>query len=94
MMCLYEVVDREVVLPVVEARAATDDLLELDNGVDGPHQDDVADIAGVHTGGELLRGGQVLMVTQAGSLTWCSVRCLNAISVPLPAEIHSCQPVP
>src|ERR1035437_5562898 len=52
----YEVVDGEVVLAVVEARAATDDLLELDHRIDGAHQDDVADVAGVHAGGELLRG--------------------------------------
>ena len=34
------------------------DLLELDHGVDRPHQHDVADVAGIHAGGELLRSGQ------------------------------------
>jgi hypothetical protein len=53
----HEVVDGEVVLPVVKARAATDNLLELDHGVDRAHEHDVADIAGVHAGRELLRGG-------------------------------------
>ena len=57
-MRLHEVVDREVILPVVKPRAAPDDLLELDHRVDRAHQDDVADVAGVHAGGELLRCGQ------------------------------------
>ena len=55
---LHEVVDREVVLAVVEPRAAADDLLELDHRVDRAHQDDVADVAGIHAGRELLRGRQ------------------------------------
>src|ERR1700693_3703898 len=49
-MRLYEIIDREVVLPVVEPRAATDDLLEFNHGVDRTHQNDVADVAGVHPG--------------------------------------------
>ena len=57
-MRLHEVVDREVVLAVVEPRAAPDDLLELDHRVDRAHQHDVADVAGVHAGRELLRRGQ------------------------------------
>ena len=55
---LHEVVDREVVLAVVKPGAAADDLLELDHGVDRAHQDDVANVAGIHAGRELLRGGQ------------------------------------
>ena len=55
---LHEVVDREVVLAVVEPRAAPDDLLELDHRVDRAHQHDVADVARVHAGRELLRRGQ------------------------------------
>ena len=55
---LHEIVDREVVLAVVEPRAAADDLLELDHRVDRPHQHDVADVAGIDAGRELLRGGQ------------------------------------
>ena len=58
MVRLHEVVDREVVLAVVEPRAAPDDLLELDHRVDRAHQHDVADVAGIHAGRELLRGGQ------------------------------------
>jgi hypothetical protein len=55
---LDEVVDREVVLAVVEPGAAPDDLLELDHGVHRTHQHDVADVPRVHAGGELLRGGE------------------------------------
>src|SRR6266436_1487134 len=40
-MRLHEVVNREVVLSVIEPRAAPDDLLELDHRVDRPHQDDI-----------------------------------------------------
>ena len=58
MVRLHEVVDREVVLAVVEPRAAPDDLLELDHRIDRAHQHDVADVAGIHAGRELLRGGQ------------------------------------
>ena len=43
---LHEVVDREVILPVVEPRATTDDLFELDHGIDRTHQHDVADVTG------------------------------------------------
>ena len=57
-MRLHEVVDREVVLAVVKPCAAPDDLLELDDGVDRAHENDVADIASVHAGGEFLRCGQ------------------------------------
>src|ERR1700676_1865555 len=48
MMRLHEVVDREVVLAVEQARAASDDLLELDHRVNRAHQDDVADVASVN----------------------------------------------
>ena len=58
MVRLHEVVDREVVLAIVKPGAAPDDLLELDHRVDRAHQDNVTNVAGVHTGGELLRGGQ------------------------------------
>src|ERR1019366_5830971 len=55
---LHEIVDGEVILPVIEPRAAPDDLLELDHGIHRPHEHDVADIARVHAGRELLRGGE------------------------------------
>src|SRR5271157_1272020 len=55
---LHEVVDGEIILAIVEPRAAPNDLFELDHGVDGAHQDDVADVPGIHAGRELLRGGQ------------------------------------
>ena len=55
---LHEVVDREVVLAVVEPRAAPDDLLELDHRIDRAHQHDVAHVARIDAGRELLRRGQ------------------------------------
>jgi len=55
---LHKVINREVVLAVIQPRAAPDDLLELDHRVHGPHQHDVAHVAGVHPGGEFLRRGQ------------------------------------
>ena len=55
---LHEIVDREIVLAVEQPRAAPDDLLELDHGADRPHQHDVADVARIHAGRELLRRGQ------------------------------------
>ena len=57
-VCLDEVVDREVVLALVEARAAADNLLELDQRVDRAHQDDVTDVARIDASGELLRRRQ------------------------------------
>ena len=57
-MGLHEIVDGEVVLAVIEPCPPADDLFELDHGVDRPHQHDIADIAGIHAGGELLRSGQ------------------------------------
>ena len=55
---LHEVVDREIILPLEEPRAAPDDLLELDHRIDGPHQHDVADVPGIHAGAQLLGRGQ------------------------------------
>lgn len=50
MVGLHEVIDGEVVLTVIEPGTTADDLFELDNLVDRPHQDNVADITGVHPG--------------------------------------------
>ena len=55
---LHEVVDGEVVFAVKAAGAASDDLFELDDGADHPQQDDVANIAGIDAGGELLGSGE------------------------------------
>src|SRR5206468_6064539 len=55
---LHEVEDREVVLAIVEPCAATNDLFELNHGVDRAHENDVANVAGIHAGRELLRSGQ------------------------------------
>src|ERR1035437_6694829 len=54
----HEVVDGEVVLAIVKPSSAPNDLLELDHGVDRAHQNDIANIAGIHAGREFLRGGQ------------------------------------
>ena len=54
----HEIIDREVVLAVEEARAAADDLLELDHRIDRPHQHDVAHVARIDAGRKLLRGGE------------------------------------
>jgi hypothetical protein len=54
----HKVVDREVILAVVKPCAATDDLLELNHGVDRAHQDDVPNVTGIDTGREFLRGSQ------------------------------------
>ena len=50
MVSLHEIIKREVVLPVIEARAASDDLLELNHRINRAHQHDVTDIAGIHPG--------------------------------------------
>src|SRR6202020_1016217 len=44
-VCPHEVVDGEVVFAVVEAGSATNDLLELNHGVDRAHHNDVANVA-------------------------------------------------
>jgi len=54
MMRLYEIVNGEVVLAVAKPRAAAVDLLELDHRIDRAHQDDVAHVAGIDAGGQLL----------------------------------------
>jgi hypothetical protein len=54
----HEIEGREIVLAVIKSRTAPDDLLELDHRIDRPQQHDVANVAGVHAGRELLRGGQ------------------------------------
>ena len=58
MVSLNEIVDGEVVLAFEQPGATANDLFELDHGIDWAHQDDVADVAGVHAGGEFLGGGQ------------------------------------
>lgn len=55
---LHEVVDREEVLPIEGPRATPDDLLELDHRFDGPHQNDVSDVPGIHPRGQLVRRRQ------------------------------------
>ena len=68
-VCLDEVIDGEIVLAVVETGAAPDDLLELDHRIDGPHEHDVADVPGIHAGGQFLgrrqdRGRGLLVVLE------------------------------
>ena len=54
MVRFYEVVNGEVIFAVIEPCTTPDDLLELDHGVDGAHQYDVADVTGINAGLELL----------------------------------------
>jgi hypothetical protein len=54
----YEVVDGEVILPLVQSCAPSNDLLKLDHGVHRTHQDDVPHIPSIHTSTQLLAGGQ------------------------------------
>jgi hypothetical protein len=49
-MCLHKVVDREVVLAIIEARSPANNLFELDHGIDRAHQHDIANVSGVHAG--------------------------------------------
>ena len=50
-VCLHEVIYRKVILSVVKSRPAANDLLELDYGVDRPHQHYISDVTGVDPGG-------------------------------------------
>ena len=52
------VIDGEVVLAVKQAGATTDDLFELDHGVVVSQEHDVANVAGIDTGGQLLGRGE------------------------------------
>ena len=81
---LHEIVDREVVLALEQAGAAADDLLELDHRLDRAHQDDVADVAGVDAGRELLRRGQDgrdgLLVVLEGAQELVAQRAISAVT--------------
>ena len=54
MMCFDEIVDGEIVLTLIQAGSASDDLFELDHGVNRAHEDNIADIAGIDSGGKFL----------------------------------------
>jgi hypothetical protein len=54
MMRFDEIIDREVVLAIVESSATTDDLLELDHRIHRAQQHDVTHIAGIDARGEFL----------------------------------------
>ena len=56
MVRLDEIVDGKIVLAVIQPGATTYNLLELDDFVNRPHQDNIADIASIDTGGKFLRG--------------------------------------
>ena len=47
---LHEVVDREVVLSIIEAGTTPNDLFEFDHRIHWTQQHDVADIPGINTG--------------------------------------------
>src|SRR5438132_14416962 len=49
-VCPNEIVNGEVILAIVKPGATANDLLELDHGVDGSHDDDVANVARIYAG--------------------------------------------
>src|SRR5260370_467150 len=53
-----EVVNRKVIFAIVKPGAASNDLFELDHGLDWTHQNNVANIPGVYPGRKLLRRSQ------------------------------------
>src|SRR3990172_13252018 len=58
MVRINKVIDGEIVFAVEQACASTYNLLEFNDRIYRTHQHDVADIAGIHAGGELLRGSE------------------------------------
>ena len=58
LVSLHEIEDGEIVLALKQAGAAPDNLLELDHRLDRPKQDDVANVARVDPGGQLVAGSQ------------------------------------
>ena len=58
MIGVHKIIDGEIFFAVKQPGSSPDDLLELNHGIDRPHQDNIADVAGIHSGGELLRSGQ------------------------------------
>src|ERR1035437_852324 len=92
----HEVVNGEVVFAIVKARSAADDLFELNHGIDRTHQDYVANVAGIHAGRELLRGGQnrrdrlliVLKVPQVLVAKFAIVRSNPLAIVRIGARLH------
>jgi len=53
-----EIVNRKIILAVIEPCAASDDLFEFNNRIDRPHEHNIADVAGINAGGKFLRRGQ------------------------------------
>ena len=54
----HKVVEREEIFAVEQAGAASHNLLELDDVIDGAQQHDVAHVAGIHARREFLRRGE------------------------------------
>lgn len=50
LVSVFEIVDSEIVLALIKAGAAADDLFELDHAVDRTEQDCVADVTSVNAG--------------------------------------------
>ena len=88
MVSAHKIIDCEKVFAIKQPGAASDDLLELDHGIDGAQQNNIPHIARIHAGGELLRRGQnrwdglfvVLKLTQI-LITQRAVVCSNAATV-------------
>ena len=57
-MGFYKIAYGEKVLAIKQPSSPADDFLDLDHRVDRPHQNNVANIAGIHSGGKFLRCGQ------------------------------------
>ena len=55
-----EIVNCEVVLSIIEPGSTPNDLFELDDGIDGAHEHNVADISSINPCSQFLRSGQDL----------------------------------
>jgi hypothetical protein len=58
LVCSYKIVNGKVVFIVKKSCASSDNLLKLNHIIDGAHEHDIAHVAGIHTCGEFLRGGE------------------------------------
>jgi hypothetical protein len=50
LVCLHEVINREVIFAIKKPRATPDDLLEFNYRIDWTHEDNVTNIARIHAG--------------------------------------------
>src|SRR6056297_2813269 len=91
-----KVIDREIILAVIQPGPTSNDLLELDDRIDRPHQHDVANVASVNASGQFLRCGQdswdrflvVLKVSQMLLTKSTIVRCDTLAVIRISAVLH------